>query len=465
MERILILNTIDKINQEVLIKGWVKTRRDHGKLIFLDILDRSGLIQTIVNPKVSEEAYKKAQELRPEYAVEIIGKLNKRPANAVNKNLSTGTVELEVKEIKILAKAETLPFDMGQENLNLELPTLLDYRSLTLRHQKISAIFKVQETIVQSFRKTLKEEGFTEIFVPTIVPVATEGGAEVFPIDYYSHKAFLAQSPQLYKQIMVSVYERVFTIAHAYRAEPSVTTRHLSEYISLDAEMGFISSYEDLMDMAEKIIFNIFADVTSKNKNELRLFAVNLPKLDKSFPRLKMREAQEIIFKKTGRDHRSEPDLDPTDEKEICQWAFEEYQSPFVFITHFPTKKRPFYTMPDEKNPEYTLGFDLLGINEEWVTGGQRINNYEMLLSRIKEKGNQPEDFEIYLQAFRYGMPSEGGFAMGLERITKDMLGLSNIRESSLFPRDMERIDERLSRIAIKYEKHSSKSKTHNKKV
>lgn len=444
--RILAGETPKHIGKEVLLKGWVRIRRDHGKLIFIDLRDRSGVVQLVVNPRVSEGAHKVSQELRPEYVVEVKGEVKKRPKNTINKDLPTGEVEVEVKGLTILSKAETLPFDMGGEELNLELPTLLDHRTLTLRHPKVSAIFKVQKTIASSFRKTLKEEGFTEIFVPTIVATATEGGAEVFSVNYYQHKAYLAQSPQLYKQMMVGVFERVFTIAHAYRAEPSVTTRHLSEYISLDAEMGFIDSYEDLMDMAEKVVKEMFGRVEEKNREELKLFGVSLPPHKNRFPRLKMREAQEIIFKRTKRDNRKEPDLNPMDEKEICQWALEESGVPFVFITHYPTKKRPFYTMPDPKDLEYTLGFDLLGINEEWVTGGQRINDYEMLLSHIEKWGNKPEQFELYLQAFRYGMPPEGGFAMGLERITKDLLGLSNVREASLYPRDMERIDGKLQK-------------------
>lgn len=445
-QRILAGETPKQIGKGVLLKGWVRIRRDHGKLIFIDLRDRSGLVQLVVNPKVSENAYKIAQELRPEYVVEVKGKVKKRPQNTINKDLPTGEVEVEVQEIKIIARAQTLPFDMGGEDLNLELPTLLDNRTLTLRHPKISAIFKVQKTIVSSFRKTLKEEGFTEIFVPTIVGSATEGGAEVFSLDYYQHKAYLAQSPQLYKQMMVGVFERVFTIAHAYRAEPSVTTRHLSEYVSLDAEMGFINNYEDLMDMAEKVVSSIVRTIELNNKAELKLFGVQLPKITKPIPRLKMREVQEITYKRTKIDHRNEPDLDPSDEKEICKWAQEETGAPFVFVTHFPTKKRPFYTMPDPKDPDYTLGFDLLGISEEWVTGGQRINDYEILLSHIKKWGNKPEQFELYLQAFRYGMPPEGGFAMGLERITKDLLGLLNVREASLYPRDMERIDGKLQK-------------------
>lgn len=446
-KRILSRQTPELIGQKVILAGWVKTRRDHGKLIFLDLRDRSGIVQLVVNPKVSQEAYKKAQDLKPEYVIKVDGTVRERPAPTINKELETGSVEVEVENIEIISKAQTLPFDMGEEKLNLELPTLLDNRSLSLRHPKVSAIFKIQQTLAQSFRKTLKEEDFTEIFVPTLVPSATEGGAEVFSVDYYNHKAYLAQSPQMYKQIMTSIFERVFTIAHAYRAEPSVTTRHLSEYVSLDAEFGFINSWEEIMEWAEKVVLCMIEDVREKNQKELKLFGVDLPEFKKSIPRIKMRDAQEIIFKRTKVDHRNEPDLDPSSEKEICKWAKEETGAPFVFITHYPAKKRPFYTMPDSSDPNYTLSFDLLGISEEWVTGGQRINDYEMLLENIKKWGNKPENFQIYLQSFKYGMPPEGGFAMGLERITKDILGLSNIREASLFPRDMERVDERFSKV------------------
>lgn len=444
LKRSLAIETPRLIGKEVLLKGWVKTRRDHGKLIFFDLRDRSGLVQTVVDQK-NKGAYKIANELRPEYAIGVTGVVNKRPAGTVNKALPTGEVEVEVEKLTILAKAQPLPFDMGGEELHLELPTLLDHRSLTLRHRKVAAIFKVQETIVQSFRETLKEEGFTEIFVPTIVASTTEGGAEVFPLKYFDHQAYLAQSPQFYKQIMVGVFERVFTIAHTYRAEPSVTTRHLTEYVGLDVEMGFIDSWEELMELVEKVIISMIKDVGTKNKKELEIFNIKLPKFSQPIPKIKMREAQEILFKRTGVDHRQELDLAPEDEKEICRWANEEHGSELIFITHYPTKKRPFYTLPDPSDPEYTLSFDLIGEVAEWVTGSQRINSYDQLLEHVKKWGNKPEKLEIYLQAFKYGMPPEGGFCMGLERITRDILGLANVREASLFPRDMERIDGRLS--------------------
>lgn len=442
--RILVKDTPLYVGKKILVRGWVQIRRDHGKLIFFNLRDRSGFLQVIVNAGVSQNTYDMARGIRPEYVIEIKGEVKSRPEKAIDKTSIAGGVELEAWEIIVLSEAEALPFDMGGKDLNLELPTLLDNRSLVLRFPKISSTFKIQETIAQSFRTTLKSEEFTEIFVPTLVPVATEGGAEVFPVNYYQKKAYLAQSPQLYKQIMVSIFERVFTIAHAYRAEPSVTTRHLSEYVSLDAEMGFINSWEELMDMVEKIVRNIFKDLMEKNKFELEnIFKISLLNISKKIPRLKLKDAQEILMKRTKIDHRKESDLDPLDEKEMCMWALEETGSPFVFITHFPKSKRPFYTMPDPKDETSTLSFDLLGINEEWITGGQRINDYKMLIDNIQERGGKPSDFEIYLQAFRYGMPPEGGFAFGLERITKDILGLKNIRQASLFPRDMERVDER----------------------
>ncbi len=438
MERTLAAETPKKVDEEVLLQGWVNTRRDHGKIIFIDLRDRSGLVQVVM------VGLDEAKELRPEWVVEIKGVVKERPANLVNPKLPTGNVEVEAKELKILSRAAELPFDTGAAELRVGLPTLLDYRPLSLRHPKIRAIFKVQETMIAAFREALKDQGFTEIQVPTIVPSVTEGGAQVFKIKYFDRDAFLAQSPQLYKQIMVGVFERVFTLAHAYRAEPSVTTRHITEYLGLDAEMGFISSFEEIMETVEKVIRRVFAKVEEENREELALFGASLPKLSEKIPRLKMREAQEIIFERTGRDHRQEPDLDPEDEREICRFAEEKFGSELIFITHYPTKKRPFYTYPDPQDPEFTYSFDLLGRGLEWVTGGQRINDYEMLLEHVKKWGNKPEDFEIYLQAFKYGMPPEGGFCLGVERMTMQILGLENVREASLFPRDMERIDIRL---------------------
>lgn len=439
MKRTLIIETPKKVGEEVLLKGWVNAQRDHGKITFIDLRDRTGIIQVVGGVEL--------KELRQEWVVIVKGMVKARPEKMINPDLPTGTVEVELKEMSILAKAKELPFDFGEEELKVELPTLLDYRGLTLRHPRIKAIFKVQEEIIDSFRRTLREQEFTEFQAPTIVPVATEGGSEIFPIEYFKYKAYLGQSPQLYKQMMVGVFERVFAVARAYRAEPSVTTRHLCEYISLDAEFGFIDSYQEIMEVVEQVVRGMFEGLAKNCPSELKLFKVELPKLAEKIPQIKMREAQEIIFKRTGRDNRQEPDLMPDDEKEICKWALEEKSSDLIFITHFPTKKRPFYTYPDPEDPEYTLSFDLLGKGLEWVTGGQRINDYEKLVANISARGNKPENFKLYLQAFEYGMPPEGGFALGAERITTQVLGLENVRQASLFPRDMERIDFRLSEV------------------
>jgi len=448
--RILIVDSPKHEGKEVSVKGWVRLRRDHGKLIFLDIEDRSGLIQVIVNKQVSEAAYEVAQTLRLEDAIFLTGNIHKRPENAINPHITTGTIELEATKIEIISKSETLPFDMGGKELHLELPTLLDFRSLTLKHEKVRKIFIIQAALAKEFRKAAESLQCTEIFVPTIAAGATEGGAEVFKVAYFDHEAFMTQSPQLYKQIMVGVFERVYTIAKAYRAEPSVTTRHLTEATQMDIEMGFIQDFEELLDALEFVGTTIIKEVAKNHEEILQEFAVAKPLIPTSVPRLTLREAQAIITKRTGRDVSKEMDLNPEDEKEICLWAKEEKQSDFATITHFPTKKRAFYTMPDPKDPEYSLSYDLLFRGLEILSGSQRIHQYEELISAMRKKSVNPQNFAMYLMAFQFGMPPEGGFSFGLERLTMKLLELANIREASLFPRDMERIDERLSTLSHK---------------
>ncbi len=439
MTRTLIKDAADQIGKEVLLSGWVHVRRDHGKIIFIDLLDRSGIVQVVCDEK--------AGDLRPQDVVSITGLVKKRPEKLVNPNLSTGAIEIESQKIEVLSKAAELPFDMAGQELNLQLPTLLDYRGLTLRHPSIKAIFKVQETVIDAFREALKKKDFTEFQAPVIIPQAAEGGSEVFEVTYFDCKAYLSQSPQFYKQIMVPVFERVFTVNKTLRAEPSVTTRHLTEVTTLDAEFGFIESWEDVMDMVEYTIKYILDRVEKECQETLNLCKVSTPKVTAKIPRIKLRQAQEIIFKRTGRDNRKEPDLEPEDEREICRWSLEEKGSDLVFVTHYPVSKRPFYTFEDPDDPGYTLSFDLIGRGTEWLTGGQRINNYDLLVEKAKERGVDLQKSEIYLQSFRYGMPPEGGFSFGSERIVMHILGLANVRQASLFPRDMERIDIRLSTV------------------
>jgi nondiscriminating aspartyl-tRNA synthetase len=435
--RILNIEASKHLGKKIKIAGWVNSRRDHGKIVFLDLRDKSGILQVVLDSKMAEG-------IKEEDVLEIEGEVKERPREMINPKLETGNVELKAEKIRILAKSQKLPFDL--KNLKLSLPRLLDFRPLTLRNEKQRAIFKIQREIIDSFRKTMKNLGFFEFEAPAIVASATEGGAEVFHIDYFDKDAYLAQSPQLYKQILVSVFERVFTVCKAFRAEPSMTTRHLTEYISLDCEMGFIESWEDLLEACEMVIKNIFSDVEKNCKKELEIWGAKVPEIRGKIPRLKLREAQEIIFKRTGKDKRENPDLDPEDEKEICNFVKEKFNSDLVFITHFPTSKRPFYTFEDPENPEYTLSFDLLFRGLEIVTGGQRINDYKYLVKKMKRFGLDPKNFKYYLQAFKYGMPPEGGFAIGAERVTKQILGLENIREASLFVRDLQRVDLRLKK-------------------
>lgn len=443
MHRTLACDCPKLSGKEVTLEGWVQTKRDHGKITFIDLYDRTGVIQVVGSQD-------EIRSLKPQYVVKIEGKVQDRPQSTINENLQTGRVEVKAEKVEILSRAEELPFDLGMQTLDLELPTLLDFRSLTLRHPKVKAIFEVQERLIDEFRQSMKRMEFTEFQAPVIIPQGAEGGAEMFEVKYFDHKAFLAQSPQFYKQILVGVFERVFTVNKTLRAEPSVTTRHLTEVTTLDAEFGFIESWQELMDAAQSVIKDIFERVAKDCKDQLSLLGASIPKVSSEIPRIKLREAQEIIFKRTKRDSRKEPDLAPEDEKEICKWAQEEKGSELVFVTHYPTVKRPFYTLADPKDPEYTLSFDLLGRGIEWLTGGQRINDLKTLIERAKERKIDLAKSALYIQAFEYGIPPEGGFSFGSERITMSILGLKNIREASLFPRDMERVDIRLSKVKDK---------------
>lgn len=444
--RILTSEVSSRIGETVIIFGFIERVRSHGKIAFFDIRDRGGVLQVVA---ATPETVASVELLSVQSVVKIEGIVKERGERYQNPNIALGNVEVEVlRPVEILSLASEMPFDMGGQELNLQLPTLLDYRPLTLRNRKIASIFKVQASVLHGFRMSAIGLGATEIVVPTISASATEGGAEVFPVEYYGHKAYLTQSPQLYKQMMVPVYERVFTIAHAYRAEPSVTTRHLAENTQMDMEIGFVD-FTELLDILEGVITSTLQYAQNESLEILKEYSIKEIAFGK-IPRLKLSEAQEIIFQEFGRDTRGEKDLGPQDEVDICKWALEKHGSDLVTITHFPTKKRAFYTMPDPENPEVSLSFDILFRGVEISSGSQRIHEYEKLREAIVAREMDPKNFNLYLQAFEYGMPPEGGFSFGLERITMHILGLQNVREASLFPRDMERIDERLSVLAQK---------------
>lgn len=434
-----------KIGEEVTIKGWIHVRRDQGKLIFLDFRDMTGLVQGVVLP--GSPAMTTAQTVRQEWVVEVKGKVNERPEKNKVADKLNGTIELEVLEIQVLAEAESLPFDMGGNTLEPELPVQLDHRALTLRHAKYQSIFKVQNVIVDSFREYMKENHFFEFFAPSITPAVAEGGSEVFQVDYFDHKAYLTQSPQLYKQVVMTAFERVFSVNKIFRAEPSQTTRHLTEVLSLDAEMGFIESWRDVRDMAEGTVRRILKNVSEKCAHELSVLDATLPTMIDETPTMSLKEAQEKIFEHFKRDVRGEKDLNPEDERNLCEIVKKETNSDFVFVYGYPTKKKPFYVYPNPENEEVNEGMDLLCRGVEWLSGGRRINNYQQLLKHVEMWNMDPNKIKMFLDAFKYGAPPEGGFAFGAERITMQLLGLKNIREASMFPRDMDRIDERFAEI------------------
>jgi len=429
MKRILVSDLKRKKEKDkVLLNGWIHRINNFKNFSFVTLRDRSGSIQMIVE---NEEIL---ERLKLETSVEVLGTL------VFNEKAPKGR-EVHVDNLKILGEAEydLLPFSINGREIDASLEKQLDYRTITLRRRDKRSIFKIQQGIVEGFREFLTEEGFSEMHTPKIIGSETEGGSEVFTVDYFGQRAFLAQSPQFYKQMMVgSGMERVFEIGAAYRAELHSTWRHLNEYMSLDLEMGFISDEHDIMDVEEKMMKHIIFKLESEYREELDILKVELPKADK-IPRIPLEKAQDILLEKYGK---KSPDgnIDGEGEKLIYEYVKEKFGSEFVFLTDYPKSKRPLYTLPKDDDPEKTRSFDLIFRGLEITTGGQRIHSYSFLKERIIEEGIKPEIMDFYLETFRYGMPPHGGLAIGLERLTMMLLKLENIREATLFPRDINRI-------------------------
>jgi nondiscriminating aspartyl-tRNA synthetase len=436
----------ESIDNEVTVGAVVDIRRDHGKLVFLDLRDRTGIVQAVALPN-NPEALAVAQGLRPEYVVRVRAKVNKRPERMIKVGQENGDIELELLEIVVLASASELPFDK-ETALNIE--TNFDHRPLTLRRERERAIFRVQAELVHAYRQHLRDEGFTEFQAPKIVGDDAEGGAEVFRFEYFNDRmASLATSPQLYKQILVGVYERVFSTGTMFRAERHSTSRHLNELSMLDFEMGFVDDHRDVMATLEGLMRSFNTHLQKTSAREFDVMQATLPLVPEGqFPTMTLREAQELIKKETGTDKVGAPDLDPEDERWLCDYAHENLSSDYVFVTHYPTSKRPFYTMDDPEVPGTTKSFDLLFRGVEIVSGSQRIHDYDTLVKKMEDKGLDPAKFSFYLQAFKYGIPPHGGIGLGLERLTQKMLGLENVKEAALFPRDMNRIDLLLTKDA-----------------
>jgi nondiscriminating aspartyl-tRNA synthetase len=446
--RILIKNLAEHSGETVSISGWVDVRRDQGKLVFFDFRDRTGTVQGVVLPaktgdEKAEALMSAAKEVRNEFVVSVEGIVNKRPEKNIQAGKINGDIELEITNIEILAAAQELPFEPDTE---LKLDTYLDYLPFTLRSKRARAIFKVQSEIIKIYRWFLSMEGFTEFQAPKLIGDDAEGSGEVFEVPYFYDKtAHLATSPQLYKQIMVGALERVFCTGIVFRAEKHSTSRHLNEYTSLDVEMGFIQDHTDVMALETRLMRFMAENLAKGCAAEFAFLGATVPEVPEKIPHLKLREAQELIFKETGKDNRNEPDLEPEDERWLCEWSKREHNSDFIFVTHYPVSKRPMYTFEDPEDVGFTRSFDLLFRGVEITTGGQRRHEYQNLIDGIKMKGLDPEKFSYYLQAFKYGIPPHGGWGMGLERLTAKFLGLANVKEATLFPRDINRIDTRLS--------------------
>ncbi len=424
-----------KEDEHALVAGWVREIRDFGKLKFVILADREGELQiTAKKGEVQEEVLKVIDELGKEWVIAVEGRIRK------NEKASRG-IEMVPEKIKVLAKSESvLPLEV-RAKARAELPTRLDNRFLDLRKQEVMSIFKIRSEISNAIREFFHANGFIEIHTPKIVASATESGANVFPILYFEREAFLAQSPQFYKQAaMAAGFEKVFEIAPVFRAEKHHTIRHLTEYTSVDAEISFIDSYEDVMDVVEKLVVHIFKAVKENCQKELEILGVEITIPKTPFPRITMREAYKLL-EEAGKEVEYGEDLDTEGEKLFGKIVKEKFGNEFVFLTEFPWKVRPFYTYRKEDEPEWTCSFDLLYKGMEIVTGGQREHRYEVLLQQCKEKGINPDVIEFYLKMFKYGVPPHGGFGMGLDRVVMLMLNLSNIREAALFPRDPERLE------------------------
>ncbi len=418
----------------VEIKGHVQTLRKLGNLVFIVVRDIAGTVQVVVD---DANLLPVVEQLGHEMPVSIIGQVVAHPSGSAQK------CEIRATAISPLSTRNgTLPVEVSKDKSveALAINTLLDYRPLTLRNEKVRSIFRIEAALCQGFRGFLSSEKFTEIHSPKIVSTGTEGGAQLFALEYFGKTAYLAQSPQFYKQMMVGVFERVYEIGPVYRAEEHDTTRHLNEYISMDVELGFIHSEDDLMALETRLLKAMFNAVSETCIRELELHGAKLPEIG-TIPRIKLSEACALLrehcsWKSAGLES---SDLDPEGERLLCEYFSKTEGSQMVFVTHYPWSVRPFYAMP-ELHSGLSKSFDLLYKGLEITTGGQRIHEYQQLLSCMEARGLNSQSFADYLQCFKYGMPPHGGFAIGLERLTKQLLGLPSVKQTALFPRDRNRL-------------------------
>lgn len=421
----------DFVGKSVKVNGAIHTIRDMGEVAFIVLRKREGLLQCVYEEGKTKFDLK---DLKEACTIEVEGtvKAEDRAPNGFEIRLDT---------IKVLSEPkEPMPLAISKWKMNTSLEANLNNRPIALRNIRERAKFRIQEGVVRGFRDFLYQEGFTEIHTPKLGAKSAEGGANLFKLEYFHRPAILQQSPQFYKQMMVGVFDRVFETAPVFRAEKHNTKRHLNEYTSLDFEMGYIDGFEDIMAMETGFLQYTMELLKKDYARELKILGVTLPNVDK-IPAIRFDEAKQRVAEKYNRQFRNPYDLEPEEEALIGQYFKEEYDADFVFVTHYPSKKRPFYAMDAPADPTYTLSFDLLYQGLEITTGGQRIHDYDMLMEKIEKRGMETEGMEQYLSCFKHGMPPHGGLGIGMERLTMKLIGEDNVRETTLFPRDLSRLE------------------------
>jgi nondiscriminating aspartyl-tRNA synthetase len=421
------------IGERVCVKGWLQSLRQMGGINFMVLRDGWGTLQAVAESEAEiAPLVESAAGIESVLAIE---------GDVVEMPQAPGGIELHNLRIEVITPVtEVLPVSLNKRKIAANLTTLLDHAVVTHRNPQRRAMLRLGAGVMAAFRAVLMARDFTEIQTPKIVAAATESGANVFKLDYFGRPAFLAQSPQFYKQIMVGVFERVFEVGPVFRAEPHDTTRHVNEYVSLDVEFGFIENHFTVMALLRDVMAGIIERLRENYAAELNLLRVVMPAVPEEIPHIHFADAQELILQRHGVDVRGEPDLSPQDERWMGEWAKEEFGSDFLYVTGYPMRKRPFYTHSDPERPEFSNSFDLIFRGTELVTGGQRLHRYADYVAALEREHLPVEPFETYLEAFRYGMPPEGGFAIGLERLLMQLTGIPNVRLATTFPRDLNRL-------------------------